>query len=294
MRRVMIVAIAAFLLPACSGDSGDTSVLEAELQAAQEKIADLETELFTATSSTEAASTATGPAAAMTTSTTSTAIAETTTTVDRGPQPLSPQASPFVAGTFFGDLPPGMGSEISVILEGTNITQAVPLIVRNMTEDAVVNVEVAGLARDQDGVLLASGSSQGFSPNLVAPGEIAFGYVYFGFDADLSRAATTEWTVSATPSTSEFLIGTVDLVPTEWSSAGSSIIVLLSNDTAEVVEGPIGANAACFDSSGEFTDVARDFADGDTVDPQSSVGAQISPYQFACDTYLLAGSGYDF
>ena len=56
MRRVMIVAIAAFLLPACSGDSGDASVLEAELQAAQEKIADLETELFSATSSTEASS----------------------------------------------------------------------------------------------------------------------------------------------------------------------------------------------------------------------------------------------
>ena len=294
MRRVIIVAIAAFLLPTCSGDSGGTSAVETELQAANQKIAELETELFSATSSTATASTTTGPAAATTISTTSTTVAETTTTVDLGPQPLSPQASPFVAGTFVGDLPPGTESEISVILEGTNITQAVPLIVRNMTEDTVVNIEVAGLARDQEGALLASGSSQGFSPNLVASGEIAFGYVYFGFDADLGRAATTEWTVSATPSTSEFLFGTVDLVPSEWSSAGSNIIVLLSNDTDDVVDGPIGANAACFDSSGEFTDVSRDFADGDTVDPQSSIGAQISPYRFACDTYLLAGSGYDF
>jgi outer membrane murein-binding lipoprotein Lpp len=292
------IAVAMLLLAGCGGDSGQTADLGDELQAANEKIAQLEADLFNATSTTTeaAASTTTTAPVEPSTGTTATAFAETTTTtsIAGGGEPLGPQASPFVGGTFVDELPPGIDSELSVILEGTHQDGSVPLIIRNLTEESVIGIEVNGIARDQDGGLVSSGSSQGFSPQLVAPGEIAYGYVYFGYDVDLSNAASYEWSVTATSSTDQFAPGFADLVPVEWSSVGDNIVVLLSNDTDAVITGPISVDAACFDASGVFVGTAGTFADGDTVQPGASVAGQFSPYEIDCDQYLVAGSGYDY
>ena len=129
----------------------------------------------------------------------STSLASTTTTSEApgGGDPVDSQASQFVGGTFSGQQPTGEVGELSVIAVGEDIGQSVPLIVRNMTDESVIRIEINGLARDEEGRLLASGSSQGLNPNLVAPGEIAYGYVYFGFDTDMSRASTIEYTITA-------------------------------------------------------------------------------------------------
>ncbi len=205
----------------------------------------------------------------------------------------SPDSSAFVAGTFDGVLSEGEAASVSVIEQGTEIGSSVPVIVRNMTSESIIRVEVAGIARDSDGTLIASGSSQGLKPNLIAPGEIAFGYVYFGYESTLDSSSVIEYSVAY-----ESLTGNGaqyenirDLTPIEWTRSGRNIVVLLSNDSNEALSGPFSVYVACFAPDGTLTDVAQDFGDNDTAGAGSTVSAQVRAAD-ACDSFLVAGSGY--
>lgn len=205
----------------------------------------------------------------------------------------SPDSSVFVAGTFDGVLSDGEATSVSVIEQGTEIGSSVPVIVRNMTSDSIIRVEVAGIARDIDGSLIASGSSQGLKPNLIAPGEIAFGYVYFGYESTLDSSSVIEYSVgyeSSTGSAAQYE-NIRDLTPFEWTHSGRNIVVLLSNDSDEALSGPFSVYVACFAPDGTLTDVTQGFADNDSAGAGSAVSAQIRAAD-VCNSFLVAGSGF--
>ena len=73
----------------------------------------------------------------------------------------------------------GEPGEVSVVATAAGLDRGGSLNVgmRNNTTGNVGRIELAGTARDAAGTLVGSGSDQGIDPAIVAPGEIAFGYV---------------------------------------------------------------------------------------------------------------------
>lgn len=206
----------------------------------------------------------------------------------------APDASPYILG--FGDLSavslPDGEPGVSIIASGTVIDErgTVTVVVRNNTSETVGGIEVTGTARDSDGALVASGSSQGFEPVVVEPGEIAFGCMYF----DISLAETSgldfEFDVDADPVTGSFLPVTV----TEINNTGDQLVGAVTNDNDGEVSGPIGVSAICFGADGNIVDFVDTYTDQDDLDPGANGSFSIGLYGAECPAGLAGASGYSF
>lgn len=195
----------------------------------------------------------------------------------------------------FGDLsvvslPPGDPGAVTIVAAGTAVDPrgAVNMIVRNNTPDAVGPIEVTGTARDGAGTLVGSGSSQGFQPQVVAPGEIAYGYVYF--DSDIPAGSTFEFTVNGDSVDDYFRPVTI----TEINNTGGQIVGAVLNDTGVAVSGPIGADVICFGSDGSIVGYVGSFAEQDELPAGSTGSFSIDLYGDDCPIGLAAASGYGF
>jgi hypothetical protein len=207
-----------------------------------------------------------------------------------------PDASAFVGSfgdTTLLDLPAGDSGEVTVIAQtaGLDGSGSLPIVVRNNTESTVYQIDVTGRAR-VDGTLAATGSSQGFEPAVVEPGEIAFGYVYFDYDADL-QGAEYELAVTAESDTSFKLPAVID----EVSATGDAIVGVVANTGSVEITGPVAVAVACFDGSGAFAGHAFSFTNEDDIAPDGGTASfRVDLYDdaVACEIGLVAASGFDF
>ena len=210
--------------------------------------------------------------------------------------PASPDASPFVGS--FGDvavleLPTGTPGEVAVIAQtaGLDRSGSLPVVVRNNTDSAVSGIELTGRAR-LDGALAATGSSQGFEPAIVEPGEIAFGYVYFDYDAEVD-GAEFELSVSSDDGAGFNLPAVID----ELTATDDGIVGIVTNQGSTAISGPIGVATACFDATGNFSGHATSYTDEDEIAADGGTASfNIDLYDdtVSCDIGLVAASGYDF
>jgi len=140
--------------------------------------------------------------------------------------------------------------------------------------------------------LVASGSDQGFKPNVVPPGEIAIGYVYFGYDSNLPKGWTVEFQTSGTPTAKTRFENIRDLDVVEYNQIGKKIVGSLSNPHSEPVTGPIGVNLTCFDKDGRPLSHHSDFAEPDTLAPGDKTSFQIELFNSPCPVFLFGGSSF--
>jgi len=303
----MLVAAAS-----CSSDSGDRSASDAEVEALREQLAAAESradeaeserdELADALAAVEEQLTAitegtTPPTAAADTSlveTTSPPTAAPTTTVAPSSGPAAPDASPYVEAigdVSTLDIPVGEPGVVSVVIAATSLdrSRSLPVVVRNNTSLPVGSIDVTGVARDAAGGLAGSGSSQGFQPVVVSPGEIAFGYVFFG-DA-VPEGATFELSVSA-EAVGDFFI---PVAITELAVNPDQLIGIVTNNTGREVSGPIGVDAICFDAATpSVLSTPGGYLEQDAL-PEGATGSfSISMYGDACPRGLISASGYSF
>lgn len=215
---------------------------------------------------------------------------QATTTTDPGP--AAPDASPYVEA--FGDvsavsLAAGEPDKVSIIVSGTTIDQSgsVNIIVRNNTDDEVGPIEITGTARDDAGKLVGSGESQGFQPQVVAPGEIAYGYVYF--DTELAGATLQyDFRVNAQPVGDYFFPLTI----TEINNTGTQIIGTVSNDNEVDVTGPISVDVLCFGPDGNIVDAVSSYVEQDELAEGDTGSFAIDLFDTECAIGLVASSGY--
>lgn len=212
--------------------------------------------------------------------------------------PAAPSTSPMLAINGPVTVPDGEPGELRVVLVGPadDGSGSLPVVVRNRTDETVYNVEASGTARSADGSLVGSGSSQGFAPTAVAPGEWAFGYVYFstlpGGDATFD--------VTATGSTDAGILSSVDVKPVETSVmdsefGGKTVIGIVSNDTSKEVGGPVSVMLACFDEPGTAIIGAHiGYTDADAVAPQGTASFSVDLFDDPCPVFAVGASGYDF
>jgi hypothetical protein len=219
-----------------------------------------------------------------------TSTAPTTSTGAAGP--AAPDASPYVVG--LGDLsavslPVGDTGAVSIVAAATTIDRrgAVNMVVRNNTSHPVGNIEVTGTARDDAGSLVGSGKSQGFQPKVVAPGEIAFGYVYF--DTDMA-GSTFKFSFSVDPDpVGDYF---VPVTITEINNTGEKIVGAVKNATSAGVTGPIRADVVCFGTDGSIIDYVDSYVEQDELTAGATGSFSIELYGKECPVGLAAASGY--
>lgn len=224
-------------------------------------------------------------------STTTSETEESTITAPASAEPATPDASPYVVG--FGDLsalsfPAGDPGELTVISTGARdeLNDAVTIIVRNNTSDPIGQIEATGTVRDAAGALVGSGSSQGFKPVVVAPGEIAYGYVYF--DGGFPEGSPFEIDVAGEEVGTYFRPITI----TEINNTGDAIIGGVSNDTGVDVTGPISADVLCFAADGTTIGPKGGYAEQSDLADGATGSFSISLYGNECPIGLAAASGY--
>ncbi len=208
-----------------------------------------------------------------------------------------PTASPLlkIEGKF--EIPDGEDGALSVVVigEADAASGTVPVVIRNMTASPLASIEVSGIVRDSAGELMGSGSSQGFAPELVNPGEWAFGYVYID---GVKAAKDTEFDFTATGSEPDDFLGSVDVEIAEVAetkgSFGNNLTGILKNPTDEEVSGPIGVTAACFDKSGALISTQSGFADSDSLAPRGTSSFSIDLFDDPCESFAMGASGYNF
>lgn len=169
------------------------------------------------------------------------------------------------------------------------------MIVRNNTSDTLYRLEAVGIARDTAGTLVASGSSQGFEPTILKPGEWAMGYVYFDIDA-LSGDETFEWQTQS--DTAPGFLGTLELTISEAELTsgdfGQQVVGIVNNDNTESVTGPNSVYVGCFDGP-NLLGVDTGFTDGDEIRPGGFSPFTVDLYSVeACPALAIAASGFNF
>jgi hypothetical protein len=281
--------LALFVVIAACGDGDADRIAELERENAE-----LRAELEAASSVTTlpASATSTTESPATTQASTSTSASSTSTTLVSSGEALSPLSSPYVGGTEVPGIPDGSPGAIEVVLSGSYDGSIIPVLVRNRTERSVIRIEVSATARDTDGNIIATGSDQGFSPNLVRPGEIAFGYLYFD-GATFPSEVEIDVVPVAEDAEGDFasLENRRDLSVDSVSLAGDRLVGEATNEHADTVTGPISAEAVCFDEAGNLLDHFSDFTDQEVVEPGGLLPFAIRIDQ-PCPHHLVAVTGF--
>jgi hypothetical protein len=207
------------------------------------------------------------------------------------------RASIFVTGNVSPKLPAGTSGVVALVARAAKLdsSNVLAIVVRNNTSEAVERITASATIENSSGTLIGSGSDQGLNPNHVEPGEIAFGYIYFGDLAKLPSGAKVDIQLGSTPATDNTFENIRDLKGIRASrvqgSYGLNIVGQLINQYADPVGGPIGVDAACFDTAGHILYTDRDFAAPDTLSPNQKAAYTIN-LSGTCPVYLVAGSGF--
>jgi hypothetical protein len=210
---------------------------------------------------------------------------------------VEPTTSPLlnIKGKF--EIPAGEDGALSIVVIGKPdpASGTVPVVIRNMTASPLTNLEVSGTARDGAGELMGSGSSQGFAPELVKPGEWAFGYVFID---GVKAAKDTEFDFTATGNEPDNFSGSIDVEIVEVAltkgNFGDNLTGILKNPTDEEVSGPVDVSAACFDKSGALISTQSGFADSDSLAPGGTSSFSVDLFEDPCEFFAVGSSGYNF
>lgn len=213
-------------------------------------------------------------------------------------QPANPRALLF--GNTDPQLPDGEPGVVDVVQigpvpAGESFGVSVPVVVRNNTSVTVTQLEVTGGARSA-GALVGSGSSQGFSPAILEPGEVGFGYVYFDSeipaDSELDLTATSnDYSVGETFGSADLTVTEANLIAGEFSDA---IVGGVVNNSDVDVTGPHSVTAYCFDGD-ILVGTTGTFVNGpDPLMPGQAATFSIDLFDETCVTYLVGSSGYLF
>lgn len=178
---------------------------------------------------------------------------------------------------------------------GDPVDAKVPFLAVNGTEEPVSRVEVSGTVVDGQGETITSGASQSVQPNVVEPGEVAFGFVYAGAGKQLpDDAAVDSPNVDYRTGLGDFEnIIALEIEKLERVSDGFT--GSLTNPHELDVDGPIDVTLACLNGDGELLDVLGTFADRDSVEAGGTATFTVDLFgdEPDCDGLLAGSSGYD-
>jgi hypothetical protein len=207
--------------------------------------------------------------------------------------PKKALASRFLAGNRSPALPTGRLGALTVVAQAQSLdNDSLPIVLRNNTTDVIVRPTASATIRSAGGKLVASGEDQGFHPNIVAPGEITIGYVYFD-GGKMPPGSTVEFQLGGTPQDEVGFENVRDVPIEEFNRIGDRFVGRVRNPYQEAVSGPIDVQVTCFDTSGRPVAQFGDYASPDDMPVGGTAGFTIEMYDGPpCPTYVLGASGF--
>lgn len=171
-----------------------------------------------------------------------------------------------------------------------------PVEVWNGTSQTMSYLDISGAAMS-GATVVGSGDSQDVEPSVLAPGQVAFGMVFF--TQDLPSGATFKLTATASPGASGLVNATV--VQANYSASGGldgpGIVGAVTNHSTVSISSPIEADLFCFSSSGVLLSVSDGFVAGNgnlgpgaTGSYSLSLPIDASMNTMSCPTFLVGAA----
>jgi len=196
-----------------------------------------------------------------------------------------------LGGSALSLLPPGEPGGFSIVAMGTYDGNILPFVVRNNTGEPMVSLSATGHAWNAAGQLIATGDDHNLNPNLVRPGGLSLGYIYFG-GVDLPPETTFQIEVEGTPAAEEAFELQRDLEVVEAAFVDGRVVGTLRNGYDELLNGPFRVQLGCFDQDGALIALERDYSPEDDAEPGETVTFQSPGFRtLDCPLFLVAGSG---
>jgi hypothetical protein len=201
------------------------------------------------------------------------------------------------AGTAQPTVTPGTPGKLSVVFMGTpyspgNIASSgtvLPIAVWNGTIKQVNDLSVSGSASSA-GVTVGSGASQDVEPPNLAPGQVAFGVVFF--ETPVPAGSTFSLSISAAGSFSNTLIvQTTQANSVPDSFGGNAVVGSVTNTNKSIVTGPVSADVFCF-ANGVLTAIEPGLTSGVSNLNPGATGSYSTDVEDPCPTFLVGASGY--
>lgn len=134
-------------------------------------------------------------------------------------------------------------------------------------------------------------------PNLVEPGEIAFGYIYFqNSNIHIPPGGKVSIQLGSTPASQDTYenirnpkVKNTNLTTGEF---GQQILGQAVDQYPYRISGPIEVYAACFNAAGHILEIDSDFASPDNLTPDQVASYTVSLTASRCPIYLVAASGF--
>jgi hypothetical protein len=214
---------------------------------------------------------------------------------------------PSVPPTFGGNAHPTLSSGTPDALDVTYVGQAysegsgdgtiVPVEVRNGTPQTLSSLDISGPAMSGSTVV-GSGDSQEVEPANLAPGQVAFGMVFYS--QDLPGGATFNLTVSGSTGGSNYT--DIQVVQANYSASGGDfgpgIVGSVTNQSSTSITPPIETDLYCFSSGGTLLYVNNDYVAGDADLAPGATGSysidiptDANDNPLPCPTFLVGSSG---
>lgn len=202
-------------------------------------------------------------------------------------------AAGWLAGTPQPTFPAGPNGKVAVVASGPILVDAVqavavPVALRNGSQDTITSIDITGAAMDASGKILGSGNSLEFSPTTVPAGGVALGFVYF--ESVIPADAKIEFTVASKPLKGK--PNSRDLTVNQANAVGATITGKATNNHSYTVKGTFSVNVTCFDQTGALlaSQVGSASPDADLA-PGQSVTFQVQLHGKPCPDFLVGVSG---
>jgi hypothetical protein len=196
-------------------------------------------------------------------------------------------------------IPAGEPGKLSVVLTGPptgSFGSSVPVIVRNNEDEALTDIQVTGTAREANGVLAGSGSSQGFKPFTVQPGEWAMGYVYFSSeipaDAALDLTATGSKRSGALRILENVDLPVVEANLVQGQFGTAEVAGIASNPSTKILDVGASVILTCFVDGKPISAEIGSTAGAASIAAGGTAPFSVSLYEQDCPVYAIGASGY--
>lgn len=196
--------------------------------------------------------------------------------------------------------PNGDAGKLSVVAVGSpdsnTFGASVPVIVRNNTADAMTDIEASGTVRNAAGSLVSSGSSQGFAPETIQPGEWAYGFVYFSVPLPADSVVTVTATgekASGRFAIFPYVILNIQEVAISTQRKNLVVIGIVSNPDSKETVDPAKVSILCTSTEGMPLSVESEYSDGPVLpNGTSSFSADLYDKADSCPVVSVTSGGY--
>ena len=201
------------------------------------------------------------------------------------------------AGTAHPVFSPGALGKLDVVFTGapyspggiTSDGTIVPFAMWNGTTKTLDDLSASGTAM-VNGTVTGSGNSQDIEPPNLAPGQVAFGIIFF--QTPPAPGATFSISPTSQGAFSNALVAQVTQANDVPGQFNSDVVGSITNSNKQPISGPLSATVFCFNAAGALATVETGYASGNGPWAPEATASYDTTLEDPCPTFLVGSSGF--